>query len=101
GQIFFDVLEFFGGRRADKNVPGRIVEFPAENVIVFAVFGWNLFLVFRSESEYRFHYGDVAGLNFATVDVVVFGAGIIAERVESADADGRIDSLDGLQERGL
>src|SRR5205823_10286197 len=67
----------------------------------FAELGLERFLVFRVEREVCFDHSDVARQDFAAVDVVKFGARIIAEWIEPARSKRRIDSLNRFEEGGL
>src|SRR5207302_6637503 len=101
GEIFFDIAKFGDGRAADQIVPEVVVEFSADGVLAFAELEVERFLVFGSEPEVRFHHRDVAGKDFAAVDVIKLGARIIAEWIEPARAKRRIDSLNRFEEGGL
>ncbi len=101
GQIFFDVAEFGNGLAAGEVVHEVVIEFSGDDVSAFAELGLKRFLVVRIEPEVRFHHGDVAGKDFAAVNVVELGARIIAQWIEPARSKRRIDALNRFEEGGF
>src|SRR5476649_1039393 len=100
-EIFLDVAKLRARWGALQIVPGIIVELSAENIFAITKFRRKRLLILRVETEVGFDHGDVSRKNLAGTDVVIFGARIIAQRVKAADPGGRVDSLDGLEKRGL